>query len=176
MATRRKRSKAAHLTASNPEPVSGSRLTKKDAVVIARAFGELAAAKQLTPAAVVERARAPADPLHCFFEWDDSRAAHAHRLDQASYLIRSVRVTVQSATIPARTIRYFWPVKTAGVGEGYQTVERVLSDKEMRREMLARAEREFVSWRDRYASLTELARVFAAAEVAFARLHAKKAA
>lgn len=48
----------------------------------------------LTPVSVVDAARSPESPLHRYFEWNDSLAAIAHRLDQARVLIRSVRVSV----------------------------------------------------------------------------------
>jgi hypothetical protein len=46
----------------------------------------------LTPEGVVETATDPANPLHHAFEWDDSKAAHEHRLSQARGLIRAVVV------------------------------------------------------------------------------------
>jgi hypothetical protein len=48
----------------------------------------------LTPEAVVKRANDnKKGPLGQMFEWDDTKAAHAHRLDTARTLIRSVRFT-----------------------------------------------------------------------------------
>lgn len=44
------------------------------------------------PSDVVEAARSPKSPMHAQFEWDDSKAAEAHRLEQARYLIRSIEV------------------------------------------------------------------------------------
>jgi hypothetical protein len=51
---------------------------------------------QLIPARVVDAARDPASPLHDKFEWDDSKAAEAHRLNQARTLIRSVKMVVET--------------------------------------------------------------------------------
>jgi len=48
---------------------------------------------KLKPAAVVENAKNEGSPLHPFFTWDDSEAAHQHRLDQARKLIKNVIVT-----------------------------------------------------------------------------------
>lgn len=53
----------------------------------------------LLPADVVAEARSVASPLHHYFEWDDSVAAEAYRLDQARVLIRSVRVVVNYDTL-----------------------------------------------------------------------------
>jgi hypothetical protein len=54
----------------------------------------LARKGELTPERVVELARSRSSPLHEMFEWDDEVAAHAHRLQQARAIIRSVRVEV----------------------------------------------------------------------------------
>jgi len=53
----------------------------------------------LTAEAVVEDAASPESRLHAAFEWNDSKAGHLHRLQQARQLIRAV-VTVESGTMP----------------------------------------------------------------------------
>jgi hypothetical protein len=47
------------------------------------------------PQKVVIAATDKSSPLHRYFEWDDGKAAHQHRLDQARRLIGSVRVLVE---------------------------------------------------------------------------------
>lgn len=71
----------------------GSRL-KGDAAAVATHLEKIANknAGDLRPEAVVEAARTKRSPLHEFFEWDDSTAAHEYRLDQARHLIRSIEV------------------------------------------------------------------------------------
>lgn len=41
-------------------------------------------------AAVVEQARSPESAMHAYFEWDNTAAAEAHRIDSARYLVRSI--------------------------------------------------------------------------------------
>lgn len=48
----------------------------------------------LDPADVLAAARDPASPLHGCFEWDDSAAAAAWRLEQSRQLIRRIRFEV----------------------------------------------------------------------------------
>ena len=48
----------------------------------------------LSPANVIEAARDPNSAMHGQFEWDDSEAAQAYRLQQARALIRRVKVNV----------------------------------------------------------------------------------
>jgi hypothetical protein len=49
---------------------------------------------RIKPETVVEKARNPKHTLHREFEWDDSKAAHLHRIDTARQLIREVKFTV----------------------------------------------------------------------------------
>lgn len=58
---------------------------------------------RLTPEQVLEAASDPKSALHSQFEWDDSKAAYAHRLDQARELIRRVKIelVVEERTIKA---------------------------------------------------------------------------
>ena len=81
----------------------------------------------LTAEAVVEAAKDPESPLHHQFEWDDSAAAHAHRLNQARQLIRTV--VIRENHQPAR--RYVnVRVTLAGgaVRRGYVDRDRALAD------------------------------------------------
>ena len=54
----------------------------------------VAAGNDLREQDVLNDARSKKSPLHSYFEWDDSKAAEAHRLEQAAALIRRVKVEV----------------------------------------------------------------------------------
>jgi hypothetical protein len=56
---------------------------------------------RLDPEDVVRVARRRSHPLHPYFEWSNTRAAHAYRVDQARALIREVkvRITVENRTV-----------------------------------------------------------------------------
>lgn len=71
---------------------------------------------RLTPGAVVDAARPEDSPLHKLFEWDDAKAAEAHRLSQARGLIRCVQVVVESSE-PTPLF-----VHVPGVESGYESV------------------------------------------------------
>ncbi len=49
----------------------------------------------LKPSVVVKEARDEKSPLHSSFEWDDAKAAHAHRLDRARTLIKTVHFIIK---------------------------------------------------------------------------------
>lgn len=53
--------------------------------------------ESLTPALVVEHAKDQMSSLHACFEWDDSKAAHKHRLHQASSLILNIQIVHKSS-------------------------------------------------------------------------------
>lgn len=55
----------------------------------------LESAGKLNAASILERARDPQSALHAEFDWDDQRAAHAHRLVVAERLIIRVRVRIE---------------------------------------------------------------------------------
>lgn len=113
---------------------------------------------------VVDAARDDASPLHPHFEWDDARAASAHRLEQARYLIRSVEVVVDT-TPETKPVRAFVSV-VRDDDRSYTSVSHAMADPELRRQVLLTALRELEAWRGRYAELVELASVFAAIDEA----------
>lgn len=60
----------------------------------------LADGMRLTASNVLEVAKKPSSPLHPYFVWDDTDAAHRYRLYQANQLIRefTIRVTKPEAS------------------------------------------------------------------------------
>lgn len=112
----------------------------------------------LTPQLVVDEARDPSHALHDQFEWDDSRAAEAHRKSQARGLIRRVRVRFESArTGEQESVRAYtsMPVSAGSNDRSYEPTRDVLSDEFARRMVLNRAKSELAAWQKRYADLAE---------------------
>ena len=81
------------------QAASGSRFNKQDAE---RIGPELLRLKKrngtLTKEAVVKSAQRQGSPLHADFEWDDEKAATAHRLEQARYIMRSIMIVWDEST------------------------------------------------------------------------------
>ena len=113
---------------------------------------------------LVERARDPSSPLHPAFEWDDATAAESWRVEQASYLIRSIEVIVERQE-EDRPIRAFVSVKR-DEDRSYTSVSHAMSDPELRQQVLRGALKELEAWQKRHAELVELATVFAAIDEA----------
>lgn len=62
-----------------------------DADAIGRELEQLAGERgDARYAAVVEQARDLQSAMHAYFEWNDTAAAEAHRIDSARYLVRSI--------------------------------------------------------------------------------------
>lgn len=90
----------------------------------------------LTPNAVVDDAKDARSVLHEVFEWDDSKAAHAHRLEQARALIRSIRVEI---TIESRIVNCVGYVRAPDVEpeeQGYRATGNVRDDADLARDAL----------------------------------------
>lgn len=110
---------------------------------------------RLTPELVVEEAAAPDHPLHDRFEWDDAKAAHAHRLDQAERLIRRVKITREAPDDLPSDVHEVRAYHTVRDGTGYHPIARIVEDP-VRHELLLRyAEREWRTLFAKYGHLRE---------------------
>ena len=114
---------------------------------------------RLTPESVLDAARRIRSPLHDHFEWDDTKAAHSYRVDQAGHLIRSIEI-FDAIPDQSRPIRAFVSV-VRDDDRSYVSVAHAMSDTELRQQVLDRAWRELESWRDRHEELVEFARIIA---------------
>ena len=123
---------------------------------IAKANGGL-----LQPETVVEEARDESSPLHSRFQWDDTVGAQLYRIYQARQLIR---VTVEVITGTDETCDVFVSLSPDREREsgGYRVMLDVLSDADMRNQMLSDAMDELSLFREKYHKLKELVSVFAA--------------
>ncbi len=110
----------------------------------------------LTPALVVDTARDPEHPLHSRFEWDDSVAAEKWRLEQASQLLRVVKLPAD----PLRPgdLRAFVAVKGQDSHRAdYVPTEEALLDEFARKLILRDMEREWRLLKRRYEHMREFA-------------------
>lgn len=123
---------------------------------IARANGGL-----LQPDVVVSEARPASSPLHSRFEWDNSVAGQQYRLWQARQLIR-VSVEVLQGTDEMTDVFVSLTTDREKESGGYRMVVDVLTNAQMRAQMLADALEELATFREKYRQLKELAAVFAA--------------
>jgi hypothetical protein len=91
--------------------------------------------RRITAEILVQAARSPSHPLHGDFDWNDTRAAHRYRLDQARSLIASVRVIIETSTRRLAAPCYIRDV-TMAPGPGYVATARLRSEREAAEESL----------------------------------------
>jgi len=115
----------------------------------------------LTPGDVVTFAGDPDTALHGKFEWNDSKAAHAHRLWQARQLIVKVTILDSGDGEPGQAFVSLSPDRGAG---GYRSSKDVLSSEEMRLQLVKDALTDFRLFRVKYYRVKELAALWAAGD------------
>lgn len=115
----------------------------------------------LNPVTVVEAAKNPKSALHNKFEWNNTKAAHEYRLWQARQLIRvSIEYLEDGKEVPTRVFVSLKSDRTNNIG--YRSMVDVMSDKQMRSELLSDALDELERIKLKYARLRELSEVFSA--------------
>lgn len=114
----------------------------------------------LTAKRLLEESRPKNALLHGCFEWDNSKAAEAHRLWQARYFIANIIIT-HTDDDPVIPTRAFVNVSDATHAERaiYKPIITALSDDDNREAVLANALRELQMFKDKYGALMELAKV-----------------
>lgn len=115
---------------------------------------------ELTPRNVVDDAVNPKSPLHPCFEWNDEKAAEAHRLWQARKLIGSIVVAEIDDQPLSQETRAF--VHVSSTEPQYFPIEVAMSQPDLRDEVLGKAMREIKMWRARYSAYQEFANIVAA--------------
>ena len=90
----------------------------------------------ITPSLLVEEAKDPNSILHHLFEWDNEKAGHAHRLDQARQIITSVKVNIVSETKMISAVSYVRDPRVPGDQQGYVSIETLKTDKDLAKESI----------------------------------------
>lgn len=142
----------------------GSHLPRKDAKAIGKHLAQLHnEAGSLTAQHVVDDARSRKSPLHQLFEWDNDKAAEAHRRHQAQRLIRDVVIVYETRSGDKHEAMNAY-VKLRSTEDDdatpYLATPQVLSDSDLRERLLRQALTDADDWRRRYRELEELSQVF----------------
>jgi hypothetical protein len=114
----------------------------------------------LYPEAVVIFAENENTALHPKFEWDNNKAGHAHRLWQARQLIKIIPIYIESVK---QEVSFYTSLKSDREEDGgYMATLEILSDENLRRQLLCDALRDFDYWKNKYITIKELMSVFKA--------------
>ncbi len=116
----------------------------------------------LSPAAVVADATPDDSPLHDRFEWDDSKAGHEYRLEQARHIIRAVVAVVSGGNGSEITTRAFVSLSTAhGTDAPYIAIDKALGSRSLMTVLMQDARRDAETFARKYAIVRKLAPVIA---------------
>lgn len=138
----------------------GARI-KIDPTVAGATFESLAEHDGLNTAVVVDAAADPTSPLHPHFVWDDAVAGHRYRLEQASYLIRNLRV-IDSAGLD-EPVHVFVSVTDPDASHRYVTTVKAMTDVDLRQQVLKQALKDIAAMQRRYHQMMELRAVLSQA-------------
>lgn len=122
--------------------LSTMRMISRELKKVRTKFGAITADNVLTVA------RDPTNPLHKHFEWDDAKAAESYRRQQATQMIGRVTISVE-VDGQARSVRAFLGVDKDATRQ-YLPVAEVLSDEQMRAQILAEMKNDLEAMRRRY--------------------------
>lgn len=87
---------------------------------------------------LVVAATATSSPLHCLFEWDNSKAGHSFRVEQARQILRSIRVKIEQRGHTIVAPFYLRNPDLPPAEQGYTALPYLLTDKDrMRRVVVA---------------------------------------
>ena len=98
-------------------------------------FGRIEKAGRLTPSMVVAEAENPECPIHDYFEWDDAKAGHAYRIEQARILIRRIKIEVETIdsedmAVKVQVSNYVRDPVRKWNEEGYVSLEQIRREPE----------------------------------------------
>jgi hypothetical protein len=130
---------------------------KADAKAVGQVLMRLAhqhggAVDSLNPSIVVDEARHPDSPLHTLFTWDDAVAAEKRRIDEARFVLRTIRIIREGPTgEPFKAIAF---VHARVDGENrYFPTQQAMSDEEIRNRVIRDARSLLMSAGERFRQL-----------------------
>ncbi len=129
----------------------GSRLRQADVDILGATLERLKSTGPLTADRVLDEAADAKSPLHKYFEWDDRKAAHQYRLEQARRLIRSIEVVIEDAKGKDVALKAYYNVADAEGQRSYEPMEFVFSSPDLSDQVIEQARTQLEAWRARFA-------------------------
>lgn len=91
---------------------------------------------ELTVETILKDAKKRSSPLHDYFQWDDAKAAHEWRKEQARRLIRGVRLVIHESETKVRQVGYVRDPNKDYHDGGYVSTVSLRGDKDRARDAL----------------------------------------
>lgn len=108
----------------------------------------------VTPENVVLLAKNEKSEMHNYFEWDDSKAGHLYRKQQAGVLLNKLQIEyVTEQSDEPVVVKAYVNLKQ---NMEYQKIETVITDVDKYQMLKEKAYKELRSVRDRYAEIEEI--------------------
>lgn len=133
--------------------------------------------KLLTAEIVLQHAVKKKSPLHDYFQWDDTQAAHEYRKVQALALIRRIKVEYHVSEEKSVKVRAWHNVQIETVTRhkskseivteteergAYVSLDEVMNSQNYRNQLLAQCKIDIGAFRRKYSALAEVASIIAA--------------
>ena len=129
---------------------------KVPAQVAGEEVERIARIKPLTPEVIVEESKEQQSPLHPIFEWDNERAGHEWRKQQARVMLGNL-VTVQIEEVELKEpTRAF--INVAKQESSYTAVDVVLKDEDLFNQVRRQALGELEAYQRKYQEFLDLKR------------------
>jgi hypothetical protein len=133
---------------------------------------------RLNPHDIVREAESMSNPLHSWFDWNDGTASEKWRVHQARLLLNSIKIKVQFENGFKEYKKYLNVtfVSTNGkkkVNNFYMDSRAVLSDQDLRKQIITKAVKEAEYWQRAYDDYQELEDIFSSIKRTKKRLKKK---
>jgi hypothetical protein len=90
----------------------------------------------ITPDLVIKAAEDPNNVLHHLFEWDNSKAGNAYRVDQARQIITSVKINIVTESRTISAVSYVRDPRLPNDQQGYISVAKLKTDKDLAKDSI----------------------------------------
>lgn len=114
----------------------------------------------VTPLMVLQAATPARSPLHRYFVWDNTEAAHQYRLYQARNLLRSIVVEYHGD----KEVRAFHNIKLDGGENFYASLDTIVKSENLTDQVIQQALKEIFLWKEKYKIYKQLNSIVEAIE------------
>lgn len=136
--------------------------------------------REITPRDVLHDASDPRSVMHSFFEWDNRKAAAAHRLHQARQLLARLVVIYHDALGQETSVREYVHLlhsrpSTHELKGGYFPRQKAITNSGLEQQCVEKAVVELESWMNRWRGFKRIEASYAGVQASLAQLRRLRA-